>query len=366
MRLIYKQDWNNITKAFEAWWNNELNRPLVQIISPKNVSYEEWIKNSTFESGYDEWAFIRYMPNIKKALKVIMDSFSKTFFGNEAYPNVFINLGPGITSAYLGAELRFDGRTVWFSGMKSLDDLENVKFNPKNNWWQYSIKCIKMALNECYGKAIVAFPDLLDPITVTGLLMGNYPVNIIKSMYKDQERLKKVLDKIHDILLQCYEEMEKIIKVSENGYSTWMRLWSNKKYFPVQCDTIVFMSPKLFDELLLPHLFRDCEYFKRTIWHLDGPEELIHLDKLLNIPELNGIQWVPGAKNPDTGDDRWIPLYKKIQEKDKLLVLPGVPAEKVMHLLTQIKPKGILLQVTCKSLSIAEKLIKELQKKGYS
>ena len=54
-----------------------------------------------------------------------------------------------------------------------------------------------------------------------------------------------------------------------------------------------------------------AEYVDYAMFHLDGPEALPHLDLLLDIPNLNGIQWQPGFANyPMT---RWISLLKGIQ-----------------------------------------------------
>jgi 5-methyltetrahydrofolate--homocysteine methyltransferase len=52
---------------------------------------------------------------------------------------------------------------------------------------------------------------------------------------------------------------------------------------------------------------------------LDGPGQLVHLDSLLSIPELDNIQWVPGAGNPDEWN--WPEVYKKIRDAGKLIHL---------------------------------------------
>jgi hypothetical protein len=39
----------------------------------------------------------------------------------------------------------------------------------------------------------------------------------------------------------------------------------------------------------------------RCLYHLDGPQALRYLDRLLEIPAVHAIQWVPGA-----GRDYWV------------------------------------------------------------
>ena len=49
---------------------------------------------------------------------------------------------------------------------------------------------------------------------------------------------------------------------------------------------------------------------------LDGPDAIRHLDSLLSLPKLSGIQWIPGAGSPSVSE--WIPLLKRIQKAGKL------------------------------------------------
>jgi len=348
--LLYKDDWDEAKSVFEDWWNRDLDRPLIEVFAPKN----DW------EVESDSWVFLRYYPDVERAIGRLLEQFAKIHFEKEAYPNVWTNIGAGSLSAYLGAELKFDGRvnTAWFQGNFSLSQIEDMRLDPKNEWWRYTVDCTETAVRRCKDKAVVSFTDLLDAVTVLGQLRGNYPTNLLKDMFANSKGLIKALDNLHEIWFQCYEDLCKTINVSENGYSTWAGLWSKRKHFVLQCDTIVYLSPKLFDNFAYPYISEECKFFDRTIWHLDGPLELHHLDKLLDTPELDAIQWVPGDGNPDGGDDCWLPLYKKIQKNAKLLQV-SVPPEKVMHLLDKISPKGVALMTSCRTNEEGKGLIKE-------
>jgi len=48
---------------------------------------------------------------------------------------------------------------------------------------------------------------------------------------------------------------------------------------------------------------------------------LNHLDSLLGIADLKGVQWVPGAGQPDCG--AWPEVYEKIQRAGKLVQFLG-------------------------------------------
>ena len=78
-----------------------------------------------------------------------------------------------------------------------------------------------------------------------------------------------------------------------------------------------------FDDLVLPTLSDDCKRLTNAFYHLDGPGQLNHLDSLLAIPELKGIQWIPGAGQPDMS--QWPEVYQKIHAAGKLIQSFGPP-----------------------------------------
>lgn len=351
--MLYKEDWLETREAFEAWWNRSLDRPIIQIFAPKASRWEEPI---------DGWAFLRYWPHVDEAVSRLSSQFAKTLFMKEAYPNAWINLGPGILSAFLGANLRFDGNvgTAWFEGNKTLDAIKEAEFDGSNPWWKYFVKCAETAREWFRGKAIVGLTDLLDPVTVVGQLRGNFPTAILRDMFTAPQLLKEAIDKIHELWFKYFEEVCKLIDVTENGYSTWAGLWSGRKHYVLQCDIIVYLSPKLFDQFVYPYIVEQSRQFDRSIWHLDGPLELKHLDKLLDIEELDAIQWIPGAGAPDAGDEVWLPLYQKIHEKGKLLQIMVQP-QRVMHILKKIPKNEVAIQTTCDSIEQAKRLMAEFE-----
>ena len=92
----------------------------------------------------------------------------------------------------------------------------------------------------------------------------------------------------------------------------------------------------------------------RTIYHLDGPGAITHLDSLLGLPNLNGIQWIPGAGARPTVE--WIPLLKKIQEAGKLVYV-YCTKDNVKQLLDELNPEGLMLVTSCNTEGEVQRLI---------
>jgi hypothetical protein len=91
-----------------------------------------------------------------------------------------------------------------------------------------------------------------------------------------------------------------------------MGLYKDEPWYVTSSDFICMISNDNFRELILPELLEEVEYLKgNIIFHLDGPGALKHLDDLIAIPNLAGIQWVYGDGQPST--KHWIDVLKKIQ-----------------------------------------------------
>jgi len=85
---------------------------------------------------------------------------------------------------------------------------------------------------------------------------------------------------------------------------------------------------------------------------------ICHLDQLLAMDRLDGIQWVVGAGNPGPVDERWYPMYEKIQAAGKVLMLAGMgTAENALEICRHFSPKGLHMDVEVGSEEEAQELI---------
>ena len=103
------------------------------------------------------------------------------------------------------------------------------------------------------------------------------------------------------------------------------------------------MSPKQFRELVLPSLVKEMRHVERSIYHLDGPDALRHLDALIETPELNAIQWVFGAGRGPAA--RWVDVYKRIQAGGKAMQVICDNIDDARRVAEQLRPEGVWLDV---------------------
>ena len=101
----------------------------------------------------------------------------------------------------------------------------------------------------------------------------------------------------------------------------------------------------------------EIAWLDRTVYHLDGPGALRHLDTLLDIGQLDAIQFVygDGAKPAS----RWMHVFKRIQAGGKNLHITIEPRE-VDTFMENLRPEGVMLQMEASSVEEADAVLKKI------
>ena len=94
-----------------------------------------------------------------------------------------------------------------------------------------------------------------------------------------------------------------------------------------------------------PFIREQCQKIDYTLYHLDGVGAMHHLDALLEIKELNAIQWTPGVGEPQGGSPKWYDLYKKILAGGKSIMACWVTLDELRPLLDNIGGDGVHLEM---------------------
>jgi hypothetical protein len=103
------------------------------------------------------------------------------------------------------------------------------------------------------------------------------------------------------------------------------------------------ISPAMFERFVLPDLVACCDHLDHGFYHLDGKGEIPHLDHLLAIERLRGIQWIPGDGQPPPQD--WLPLLKRIRDGGKLCQV-FVSPEGARTIVQNLGGRGFYLVIT--------------------
>jgi 5-methyltetrahydrofolate--homocysteine methyltransferase len=109
-----------------------------------------------------------------------------------------------------------------------------------------------------------------------------------------------------------------------------------------QPDFSYMISPKMFERFVMPDLDAVFSAMDHAFYHLDGKGQIPHLDMLLSIENLCGIQWIPGGGQPPP--EKWMDLLKRIRDAGKFCQV-YVSAKGARSIVRELGGKGFVLYV---------------------
>jgi len=359
-KLIYKEDWELCQKRIDAWWHKEIiDRVPIKVIAPRRSKSSKSLLSKPPEQKPEDLE--DYWINSEKVIPRLESLIEATYWAGEAFPVMFpVSIGMvAILANYLGAPIKFlNTHTTWSEPIiNNWKNRPEFKFNPYNKWWHLSSKLLGEAAEHAPGRYYVGIPDLNGPGEILSRLRG--PENLAVDLIDNPRCVKKALEEINYAWLRYWEACVGIIHQYIGEYIYWMGIWSESPSVDLQCDFSCMISSDMFNEFFLPFIEQQTEWIGRTIYHLDGPGALRHLNALLSLPHLTGIQWVPGAGAPPMRE--WVPLLKKIQKAGKLLYI-SCEKKEVQYLLEELSPEGLLLETHCESIEEANELLKKVKR----
>ena len=237
----------------------------------------------------------------------------------DTYPYTEVNMGAGSYSLYLGASPHFAWDTIWFDPCIPQGGWDKpLVFQENNPHWQRHLSLLRECVALSQGDYLVAIPDIVEHLDILSALQG--PQSFCYDLVDYPEDILARLDELEAHYMHYFDGCYDIIK-DENGGScyTAFSIWGPGKTAKVQCDHLALMSPAQTRTFLLPVLRRQCRRLDNSLYHLDGPTAVPHLPLLMEIDELDGIQWTPGAGAPDGLSPRWYPLYDQVRAAGKCL-----------------------------------------------
>jgi hypothetical protein len=347
--MKYIANWETVQQRHTAFWEREV---IDRCCVSATVPAKEPIAGSSLNGPGDPEAeeLIDYWTNPERILERHLYLFDQTHFGADALPRIWVNLGPGITAAYLGSSVHLSKETIWFEPFIKDWQHDSYLFDPRSIWWERT-KAITAALTrESGGDFLVSITDLSGAADIMCHLRGTEQLCI--DLIEQPEEIKNVRDYIMQVLSSCYAELYDTTSQITNGSVCWLDLWAPGTQMVLQCDFCTMISPPMFQEFFLPEIAQQCREFEYPIYHLDGPGEIKHLDALLSIKELKAIQWVPNPGDGAVG--KWLPMFKKIQQAGKGLYLAlapwyGTSWKDSEQLLQELSPNGLFIDTVCGS-----------------
>ena len=328
-------DWARIREDYAAWWGHELDRPLVQITGVEPDPAEAYPTVPGFWTNFGDDVSPKEITE-----RVWRQMTARRFYG-DAFPHVFVNYGPGIAAGFMGAKVNSVEDTVWFEPEQEIPiDQLTLRYDPDNAWWQH-IQDVTRALVERMGSQVqISHTDIGGNLDI--LASFRTTQQLLLDLYDAPDEVERLVGEITAVWVAYYDVLDGIIRPACPGTSPWAPIWTEGTTYMLQCDFSYMISPSMFERFVLPDLEACCENLSHGFYHLDGPGEIPHLDYLLEMDRLRGVQWIPGDGNPPP--DQWPELLGRIIGGGKLSQL-YLSAESALEIVRHLGGKGFMFTI---------------------
>ena len=332
-----KPDYAESKARIDAFWECELiDRPVVQFALEKPPTECAPLPQSRHATIAERWLDADYQTELKLA------TLSNREYLGDALPVAYPNLGPEVFSAMYGCPIHFgDFGTSWtdpilhdWADADALAlDWESPVLLKLHQMTDLLLEAGRdrfitgMADWHSGGDAIAAFRD---------------PQNLALDMITNVADVKRLLLRLEADYFALYDRFYHKLRAAGQPISTWLSLVSETKFYVPSNDFSAMISNVMFEDVFLPGIVNECRFLDRSIYHLDGPSALRHLDSLLAIPELNALQWVFGAGNE--GFHRWVWVYQRAQAAGKGIQVV-CQFDEVPAVMETLQPEGLFLSV---------------------
>ena len=341
-------------ERMRAWWLGEpTDRVVASVAAPRAGAKPVSTRGSTRDRLIDADTIIH---NLRATM-------TSRFYGGEAFPSYWIFPITMPMSAFLGCEPIFKETTAWQFPVFDAWDGENwkpIRFDPDNRWWKAICELTRRIAAEPELPCLLSACGLGGISDVIANLWGSEAVLV--AMMDDLEGLRGIRDRLIDAFRVMYDHLYEMVLPRQEGYFDWLNVWAPGRMCTSQSDISCMMSSRMFDDLFIEEIRQEAKHVDYFFYHLDGPEAIRHLDSLLDIEELDGIQWVPGAGASQDPMD-WIELFLRIQERGKKIFIT-CPPERVESLLNTISHRGVYLSTYCGTENDARETLSTLKRLG--
>lgn len=345
----WKKNWEESKKNYINWWNNKgMVISMWEHLEKEGEPYEN-VPQPPYANDMNQYWF----DPVYRA-KNLHYQLSRSSFMADIPPIANTQLGPGSLSAILGAELEGREDTIWIRHKENFDG--QIVLNEQNKWWQLHINLLKECRKLSDGKYYTGCPDLIEGLdTLAGLKSSE---SVLMDMIMQPDILHEQLQKINDIYFEVFDRIYDIIREGDEMTFCYFSLWAPGKVSKIQSDISIMISEDDYRQFALPYLREQCQEIDYTLYHLDGVDAIRHLDAILEIEELNAIQWTPGEGEVQGGNPKWYDLYKKILNAGKSIMPCWVEVNELQPLLDNVGNEGLNILMHFKT----EKDIEEAMK----
>ena len=356
--MINKDDWPATRQRLMAFWHGEIiDRCAIAVTVPLD-------KEKCFAALPRYWYNEQRTPEEIRAYWLDAESivkrnilrFENTAYYGEAFPLLNFDLGAVSHAVYFAGARYHYRESLWFQPT-ILDVKRDVLcFDPEQLLYKKTIELADYFASMAPERFFVSMPDTSGGIDCLAQLRGTE--NLLCDLIDNRGWVRDSVQVILEVWQTTTETIYQRLKGINDGGSSigWLSTWAEGRHAQTQCDLSVMISPRDFRELVVPEIKVQAGWMDYALYHLDGREQIRHLDALLQLEEVDCIQWtcVEGQPPPTA----FIPELRRIQQAGKRLVILNYDLRVIETLLQELSSSGLYLVTRAPGRDEAEAIMK--------
>ena len=299
----------SVLQRHEAFWEGELEDYALTWVTVPNARPGDGPEEPPNEE--ELWTDVEYI------MAAADDQLSRTYYAGDALPVFNPWLGPDQVAAWLGCELTLKPSlfTSWVKPfVEDWSDYPELKIDPQNRWWRLYLEVVRASVERGRHKWVTTYPDLHTGIDGLSAIRGQE--RLLVDMLENPAAVRGAMGEMTRLFEFIVDAVSDIVLPAGQGTTNWTMGWSAGKFLCIgQNDLTCMISPDMFDEFCLRDTRETVALADCAIYHLDGPDAIRHLPKLLEIEALDCIQWIQGAGNPPPS--HWLDMLRRVQAGGK-------------------------------------------------
>jgi hypothetical protein len=313
--LSLKPDLAEATQRWLAFWDQDLiDRPVCRVTAPK--------EGATPAGGP------RYLAGAVDDFQGVIDqvlAWAETvYWAGDSVPSYTPSFGPDQMAAFCGAELVVppadsDYGTDWV--VPCIEDWEAalpLRVDDDNYWWQRMLAFYRAMAAAFDGRLVLSHLDLHSNMDTLLAMRGGE--RLCMDMLDVPDTIDRAMADVRAAYGPIYDAVHDAGNMACTGTVGWVPAYHPVRTNTIQCDFAALIGPRQFRRWVAPALEQEAAHLGHCVYHLDGPECLVHLDDLCAIPHLDCIQWTTGARNKPFPE--WLDLLKHIQSRGTAVWIP--------------------------------------------
>jgi len=314
--LTYRPDWDEGRKRLAAWWEGEdIGRPAMQITAPRPEPIEI-IEALPEPEGYIGCQYTT--KDLPWRVNVALRACTRTLYYAEAVPAFNSgDLAPNCLALYLGCHGVEMPGTTWCEPFIEEPTPPAFRYDPDNFYWRFSLDAYTQTIAQSRGKFLQQFPDLIEGLDTLAAMRGTE--RLLIDLLERPDWVQACLRQITDLYFHYYDMLCDVVRDDMGGSYWWV--WGPGRTAKFQCDFSAMISAPMFREFMQPVLTEMTERVSCSLYHLDGPGATQHVECLMDIPKLGMIQWTPGDGVEPCWDRHWWPMFHRILDGGKKLMI---------------------------------------------